>query len=271
MNIDSELTEAVRHQRAILFVGAGVSKNLGLPTHEELIDRLAKELGFDPEIFKTHGDLQSLAEYYLSRNALGPLRSWIDRTWHPDSVVINKSEIHSLIVKLRFSLIYTTNYDRWLEKAFEAQGIPYVKVVSVADLAKIGTASIQIIKFHGDPDSDDSIVLSESHYFDRLSFESPMDIKFRSDILGRPVLFIGYSLSDMNVRYLLYKLQKTWDNAKPNTPRPRSYMFLGAPNIVQQTILEGRGITPIVSDLDDPAVGLQIFLTRLLEESTRTI
>ena len=64
----------------------------------------------------------------------------------------------------------------------------------------------QIIKFHGDFDDDSSLVLTESSFFIALDFESPLDIKLRSDSLEKSLLFIGYSLSDINIRYMLYKL-----------------------------------------------------------------
>ena len=41
---------------------------------------------------------------------------------------------------------------------------------------------------------DSSIVLTESSYFERLEFNSPLDIKLRSDMLGKTILYIGYSL-----------------------------------------------------------------------------
>lgn len=75
------------------------------------------------------------------------------------------------------------------------------KISSVSDIAKIDNNKTQIIKFHGDFDDDSSIVLDETSYFQRLEFETPLDIKFRSDVLGKSVLFIGYSLSDINIRY----------------------------------------------------------------------
>lgn len=43
-----ELITSYRERNVILFVGAGVSKNLGLPTWSKLIDHIAKELGYDP-------------------------------------------------------------------------------------------------------------------------------------------------------------------------------------------------------------------------------
>ncbi|MDA7108033.1 hypothetical protein PJ022_24255 [Escherichia coli] len=35
------------------------------------------------------------------------------------------------------------------------------------------------------------MVLDETSNFQRLEFETPLDIKFRSDVLGKSVLFIG--------------------------------------------------------------------------------
>lgn len=115
-----ELAQAVRDRTAVLFVGAGLSMNLGLPSFTELISRLAEELDFDPAVFSLSGDFLSLAEYYyLQKGSLGPLRSWMDRTWHDSRIRIDQSEVHKTIVALRFPIIYTTNYDRWIEKAFD--------------------------------------------------------------------------------------------------------------------------------------------------------
>lgn len=263
-----ELVQAIRDRRAILFAGAGLSMNLGLPSFGGLIRHLAEELDFDPEVFRLSGDYLSLAEYYLlQKSSLGPLRSWMDRTWHDSAVDIRTSEVHNHITELKFPIIYTTNYDRWLEKSLEARNIPFVKIVNVADIAKSSDDKTQIVKLHGDFDDDASIVLTESSYFERLSFESPLDIKLRADVLGRTILFIGYSLGDINIRYLLYKLHKQWQTSAYERARPRSYIFLARPNLVQEEILRSRGIEPIVSEEDNPKLGLEKFLKKLLSES----
>ncbi len=59
-----QLLSSFKQGNVILFVGAGVSTNLGLPSWGELIDKIAQELGYDPEIYKTFGDHYALAEYY---------------------------------------------------------------------------------------------------------------------------------------------------------------------------------------------------------------
>jgi hypothetical protein len=43
----------------------------------------------------------------------------MDKEWHNDDIKIKDSEIHKLIVDLDIPIIYTTNYDRWIEKAYE--------------------------------------------------------------------------------------------------------------------------------------------------------
>jgi NAD-dependent SIR2 family protein deacetylase len=146
-----ELHDAHRTGKLMLFVGAGVSANLGLPSWGALIARIAEELGYDPKIFSTYGNYLALAEFYKKKKGgLGSLRSWMDREWHKSTTDISESQIHQLITQGNFSRIYTTNYDRWLEYAHDAFDVKYDKIASVADLASSTDGRRQIIKFHGD-------------------------------------------------------------------------------------------------------------------------
>lgn len=259
-----QLIQAYRSKRLILFVGAGVSMSLGLPSWRQLVDHMAKELGYDPDIYRTFGSDLTLAEFYrITKGQIGPLRSWMDREWHSSSVDISKSRAHELIAKADFDLIYTTNYDRWLERAFDHYGKPYTKVANVGDLSNIAKDKTQIVKFHGDFDDDLSIVLDETSYFERLEFESPLDIKLRSDVLGRSVLFIGYSLNDINIRYLFYRLANLWKKSSRGTPQPMSYIFSSRPNPVQEAALGQWNIKMISSNLDEPGKSLIDFLEQL--------
>ena len=77
MKYIEELKEAIRRKDVILFVGAGVSKNLGLPTFSELIDEVANLIGYDPEIFKTLSNYQSLVEFYYLNGTILMKLSWM--------------------------------------------------------------------------------------------------------------------------------------------------------------------------------------------------
>jgi hypothetical protein len=265
MLYSKQLKAAYRDENVILFVGNGVSMSLGLSTWSELIDYMARELDFDEAEFRQYGSYLSLAEYFrLQHGTIGPLRSWMDRNWHSGDIDIGQSRLHELIVKGNFKQIYTTNYDQWLENAFDYYRREYVKVVNVEDLARIRPDVTQIIKFHGDFSDDASIVLDETSYFERLEFESPLDIKLRSDALGRSVIFIGYSLADINIRYLFYKLTKLWKNSSRGFTRPKSYIFTPKKNPIQEAVLAQWGIEMITSEIEDPSAALENFLAELI-------
>jgi hypothetical protein len=266
-SIPSELATKIRQQELILFVGAGVSRNLGLPMLGEIVEHVAKQLGYDPDVFATYADASALIEYYYLQepDAQGKLRSWMDIKFHPSSIDISHSNIHRLIASLGFTQIYTTNYDRWLETAFEVFSTLKVKVIrGVADIAQRSQADVEIVKFHGDLVRDDSIVLSQSSYFERFAFEHPLDIKLRSDTLGKTLLFIGYSLSDTNILYLLYKLKRLWLSEPYQKFKPQSYVLDAKPNPIRHALWRHLDVIPIESEIEEPGKALEIFLESLM-------
>jgi hypothetical protein len=262
-----DLVKAIRNRRAILFAGAGVSMTVGLPSWRTLIDHIAEELRLDPEMVEGPDvNYLTLAEYYrLRQGSIGPLRSWMDRNWSIPEEVLRESRVHELIARLDFPIIYTTNFDRNLETALQLHGKEFVKIVSAKDIARIREGVMQLVKFHGDFDDDQSIVIAETDYLERLSFESPLDIKFRSDALGNTILFIGYSLSDLNIRFLLHRLWKTWMASGFERDRPQSYVFMMRPNPIETSVLEQWGIKVIVDETGSPEHALETFLGRLAD------
>lgn len=133
------------------------------------------------------------------------------------------------------------------------------------DLTSVSQDHVQIVKFHGDFDDDSSIVLTETDYFRRMAFNDPLDIKFQSDALSNSILFVGYGANDPNIRQILFNLNESWRRAGFQISRPRSFIFLRQPNIVQQEVLSRLGITAISEDTDDPDDALPNFLKRLKE------
>lgn len=114
-------------------------------------------------------------------------------------------------------------------------------------------------------------MLAETDYFDRLSFASPLDVKFRADALGRTVLFIGYSMSDMNIKLLLHRLWLTWNRSGYERDRPRSFVFMPHPNPVQEAVLGRWGIIVLSEEAATPEEGLASFLSKPEMPGRRTL
>lgn len=259
-----ELARIVRARQAILFAGAGLSMAVGLPSWSELIGRMRAELELAPEAGDGGPTYQTLAEYYrITRGSVGPLRSWMDRTWSVSEEKVKDSRVHDLVVELGFPLLYSTNYDNNLEVAFRLKGHRFVKVANARDIASATEGVTQIVKFHGDFEDDESLVLAETDYFDRLAFESPLDIKFRADALGRTLLFIGYSLTDLNIRLLLHRLWQTWRRSGREKDRPPSFIFMPQVDPVQEAVLSQWGLTVLSGNGEEPRAALQAFLEDL--------
>ncbi|MQT11182.1 SIR2 family protein [Segnochrobactrum spirostomi] len=260
------LADLVSRKKVVLFAGAGLSVPLNLPDWSGLIVHMAGELGYDPDVLAPDGaDYLQIAEFYkLERNSIGELRSWMDRSWYVPDDRLLKSRVHNQIVQLEFPLIYTTNYDRNIERIHELRGKRFTKIKSMVDIANAHPDATQIVKFHGDFDDDESLVVTESDYFERLQFEAPLDIKFRSDVLSRSILFIGYSLNDLNMRLLLYRLHKMWEKAGFAAQRPPCFIFLLRPDPVRERVLASRGIHPIVSSSPNPSTALEEMFDELL-------
>src|SRR3954452_12248316 len=105
-----DLATAIRDRRVILFVGAGASMSVVLPSWQTLVEHMAEELGLDRALLDEQQlTYQALAEYHrLKQGSIGPLRSWMDRNWKVSSERVEASELHGLIVQLDFPTIYTT-------------------------------------------------------------------------------------------------------------------------------------------------------------------
>lgn len=279
-----ELAELIKQKKVMLFIGAGISASLNnkkeednkiesnkgkkdeliFPTWSQLINQLGRTTGYDEELFSMHGDNMMLAEYVSLKSRESVYQILRDNfDIEGKNKVISKlkvSEIYENICALDCPIIYTTNYDGLIEKALEMNGKNYSKVSRIEDMKKVKPDTTRIMKFHGDVGDDESIVLAESEYFKRMDFESFMDIQFQADILQYHVLFLGYSMSDINIKLLLYLAKKRWTDKNEAL---KAYIYTATPNEIQKQVFESNNIYTISGDEPDKKKGTMNFLKKL--------
>jgi len=260
------IKDLYREQKLIPFVGAGLSMVFDLPSWGQLIDIVAKELNWDPEVFKLSGNFWQLAGYYkIQKGGIGELRSRLDKQFVPTDKDILSSRSHTAITKMKLPIIYTTNFDNIIERAFELNRKKFRLIRNLRDISDKGRDLPEIVKFHGSFEDDSTLVLTESDYFNRLDFETPLDIKLRADILGRTLLFIGYSFADINLRYMLHKLNKLREGERDLQPEiPTAIMTTFVSDDVQKVLLREWNVETVELDPVNKTNSLADFLESLL-------
>ena len=260
--------EILAANKLIPFIGAGFSARFKFPTWSGLLDVIAEELDWDPAVFKLSGNYLQLAEYYVAKKgAIGDLRSKLDKMLAAPDAAIKASIAHEKLVSLNFPLIYTTNFEGVIERAFELHEAAYGKkchvIANIDSFLEVDEHEVQLVKFHGTFSDDASLVLTETQYFERLEFESPLDIKLRADMLGKSLLFLGYSFSDINLRLMLYKLMKLRKEHKRTDRLPTAIMAGSGFTPIQRELLERWDVLVVELDPVDRDQALDDFLREL--------
>jgi hypothetical protein len=281
LRIPEPLLEAARERILIPFIGSGFSRNVDehLPTSDSLITIIASELRIDPRLLQihSHDDWKLCAEYlYSQRRTLGDALEQLVLQLEPAGgrrQLIERSKAHLKLAELDTPVIYTTNWDSWIEEGLRCAGRSYYKIRSSDDLTapvliegKVDDARMKpfLIKFHGDFSQPETIVLKQTDYFRRMRFDDPLDIRLQSDVYGRSVLFLGYSFSDPNIQHIWYRLAEILRKVKGAR---RSYLLTHVNNPVMDSFLNDNfidvirvkplGIGEAVEDLLNELVAVQ--------------
>jgi hypothetical protein len=230
------ISESVRKQECILFLGAGVHAPppegsdhnwprerwpiLGAPLSIELASlcglakrypqedprNLARVATFFENRFSRHQLVQAIAQGVQQKRAASPMLR--------------------ALAELDFRLIITTNYDPWLEDALWKVGKKprlaiYTPESQKTDYPDVLTAESPVIyKLHGDINHPETIVVTDE---DLMKFTmrmtegeafNPIPISLKYHLTKWTTLFVGYSLRDYNLRLLLTTLRWHIDSAR---------------------------------------------------------
>jgi SIR2-like domain len=266
LNMLPELSARYREGRLLPFIGAGVSAGVSWRQDGEertgmswsaLVEQAARMIGFDNiELLRYRGsDLQILEYFRIKKyDQFAELRNWFLKEMSPPDEALLSSPVHKALAQLtNCSLYYTTNYDDFLERSFSLHGRacrPVAVEAHIVEGLRLQSRQpdplrCEIVKFHGDLANPERMVLSESDYEKRLRFAAVEDQRLKSDVLGRALLFLGYSFRDWNVSYL-FRLVNEEFGPLPGAPSGRrAYITVVDPSDFEYSLFRARNIEVI--------------------------
>ena len=248
----AQLQKAVAGREIVVFLGAGVSVDSGLPTAADLakrfgqasdsLQRVMTALSSDPA---TYSELHRLIS---------------DPSHRPN-------RIHRALALLDAPYYIGTNWDHLLERAFaELYGDSYSDDIGVASvdahLPSLTGKRNAYIKLHGDIDRKDSLVADVPSYASRISRPNLLDKLVEVLLNSSKVLFVGYSVSDMNVIAQLIE-HRLWEGAAP----PPRFAILHDVSPTDAKFLRASGIYVIDTEATGADHGRRTFsiLARLYD------
>ncbi|EPU2896458.1 SIR2 family protein [Vibrio vulnificus] len=224
----------------VLFVGSGLSRRyLNINCWEGLLRQFAEKLGQSHVKLKTlsNGDLtkyaQQLATIYsetwwetdeakaivpgndlLFVDSQSPLKISISNfiLGSSSNITTEPSLLHEIELLSRANIdgVITTNWDVFLEKYFP-RFTPFIGQDGLITGRSHGIA--EIYKIHGCCTKPNSLILTESDY-DKYRLKNPyLSSKLLTMFIERPVIFIGYSLTDEHIAEILEDIVNCFPNS----------------------------------------------------------
>jgi HEAT repeat protein len=242
MEIPQELIEQFARGNGVLFVGAGVSLGAGLPDWNGLMERLKSEIENCPPR-ASHTDI---AQYYILQNSRNRLVSRLRNELN--SIDLDPTLVHSRLISLGASSIFTTNFDNLLEKALERGKIKYSKVISSVDSSFWTSDHVQLVKLHGDLDLPESLVITSSDYEKYFTAHPALTRILAIALQTRTVLLVGYSVSDIDFKFILTQVQ---DESGAYARKAFALMFDAPELVIKDMEFRGIKVINIVSTPDE--------------------
>ena len=247
-----ELIEAVARQRIVPFVGAGLSKPMGMPLWGEAMrtvhNRICNPIDTEISDHIDQGRYLEAAQALADRSAI-LLNNFIRTTYRVQSLL----GAVQLLPKIAHGCIVTTNFDDAIEAIFRREGISFDGYMHGTQHHNFFSRLVRghrcLLKLHGDADDAQTYILTKNQYVDAyrnpLDFHQPLPKALRQIFISNSLLFLGCSL-DQDWSLELFK--KVKDQSEYEIPN--HYALLTEPDSIhlkqeKEMLLLGLNVQPI--------------------------
>lgn len=193
------LQQAIVERRLVVFAGAGISVDSGVPSWSELVQELRSEI----DIPASETDFLRIAQMYCNERQQ---KEFIDKVREVLKYKkLRYNEIHEAIFELNPEYILTTNFDDLLEQVIKAKAYPFSVVTKDSEFPYVRNTKL-LVKIHGDLE-EANLVIKEDDYLEYAERHPLIESFLKGVFANKIVLFIGYSFSDMNLKILLQRVR----------------------------------------------------------------
>lgn len=261
-----------QNNQLVIFVGAGVSANSGVPSWSELIKKIAIQVGYDKcrlcsqditscnliqdnkQCSFSQEELLRVPEYFYQADTSTGHTTYYNFIRCALETDNGPNPIDDEIFNILPHHIITTNFDNLLESTNVVNSNLYAVVSQDSDL--LSTASDRyLIKMHGDLDNVQSVVLRESDYIDYEQTHPLISTFIRSLLINHTFLFLGYSLNDYNLNLIIGWINYFRKHYAVNESPQNFLVTASAPESFEQIRLESKNIFTVdLSELPDSLV-----------------
>lgn len=283
------LRETIHRGNSLALVGAGLSMNLGYPSWNKLLEELAQRAitakRLTPEEAALVGELDEplwKAGHLKSRLNNSDFARFIREQFDTKAIMPDSRPrlrtLFKTFIDLPFAHVLTTNYDHLLETAHrmfqvarKPRTIDWTSEPQLnAFIKSLGSPASSLIHrhyvhLHGTAKNARTIVLSEKDYLDRYVRSAETYRKLFAIFATRPVVFIGFGMSDPELKRILRDVQATL-----NTDESSHFIILPlkksdvTPEVIRRHMCEVYGVEPVFFPAEGEIHhGLTLFLTAL--------
>jgi hypothetical protein len=239
----NDLSLALAKEKLVIFVGAGVSKNSGLPTWGQMVHTFAEAIGYPMEGRLATDEYIRIPQYYYCMDESPGHRDYyaLIKSMIPDN--IRPNPLNHLIVSLRPKHIVTTNFDILMDQV--AAGYQIVR--EDRDLLT-GIANHYLLKLHGDIRCPEKMVFKEDDYLHYSETHRLIETFLKYLLIGHVFLFVGYSLNDYNLKTFVGWIDYIAEEMQVKKGMHRNYFLsssLHAGKEYLRKYYEGKGLEVI--------------------------
>lgn len=238
-DIPNEIVDWIMKRECVIFVGAGVSIDAGLPSGKRLAEKLFNYLQNEGYKKPDNFTLPRVAVDFKAKFGRKKLEEVIR-----EEIVRSMENCEPIAYKLLSQIeplpkiIITTNYDRLLEKYLGEEN--YIPIFNDKAISKYSSSSPKtfLFKIHGDINQLEEAVITEDDIGRYEETHPGIWNHLKALLQSMPIIFLGFSVEDSHLRDIYKKIKEQMGEHMPTA-------YAVTPSDENQLRLEELGVKHI--------------------------